>query len=94
MAGPGLLGPLGMDPAYLSSDDASSDISSLSSSRSTVTGIGMMSGKAIKAIGSLALDGVAGAHIHGRLAWMWMQLRADRQHIPMKVYEHVMELQR
>jgi hypothetical protein len=78
----------------IESDARSLMVSCCSSTGSTLPGIGMVSGRVIKAVGSLALRGVEVANIHARLAWMAMQLRADRQHLPERFYEDIMELQR
>ncbi|THH28349.1 hypothetical protein EUX98_g5846 [Antrodiella citrinella] len=76
-------------------DDArSATVSCCSSTGSTIPGIGMISGRAIKAVGSFALRGVASANIQTRLFWMTVQLRADRKNIPQRFYEDLMELQR
>ncbi|KAH8078418.1 hypothetical protein BXZ70DRAFT_1012762 [Cristinia sonorae] len=65
-----------------------------SAGTSTIPGIGMVSGRVIKAVGSLAVRGVEIANIHARLRWIAMQLRAERKHIPETFCEDIMELQR
>ncbi|TCD66038.1 hypothetical protein EIP91_001894 [Steccherinum ochraceum] len=73
---------------------ATSTSSRGSSFGSTIPGIGMVSGRVVKAVGTFALSGVEDASIHSKLLWMTVQLRAERQHIPERLYEDVMEYQR
>ena len=89
------------DAAQSSDTDTDSDVSSTTSAStatsgcsSTITGIGMYSGRFIKGVGSLTLQSIEAASTQGRLLWMAIQLRRDIKNIPDSFYEDIMEWQK
>ena len=96
-----ILSQIVRDAAQSFDTDSDSDVSSTTSAStatsgcsSTITGIGMYSGRFIKGVGSLTLQSLEAASTQGRLLWMAIQLRRDIKDIPDSFYEDIMEWQR
>ncbi len=84
--------------ALLANVAADADLLSIScrteSSGKTVVGLGSLSGKAIQAVGELALRGMGGVNIRRRLRTIGNQIRSSSGAVPIQVIEHLLEFQR
>lgn len=77
---------------------ADADLLSIScrteSSGKTIIGLGSLSGKAIQAVGELAVRGMGGVNIWRRIRAIGSQIRSASGAVPKQVIEDLLELQR
>lgn len=78
----------------IESDAASLSISGTSRSAGTVRGIGSVSGRAIIAVGELAIRGIESVNMRLRLRAIGVQLRQEDSSISDEAYQDLLELQR
>lgn len=79
--------------------DIDADVASISLSRSsrtdsTFAGLGTTSGKAIMAVGNLAIRGMERVTIQNKLRKIGDQLKREESFLPLNVFEDLLEFQR
>lgn len=78
----------------IEADAASLSISATSRSAGTVRGIGSVSGRAIIAVGELAIRGIESVNVRLRLRAIGAQLRQGETSVSVEAYRDILELQR